>query len=57
MQMKPLGRTGMKVSEFCLGTMTWGQQNTLEEAHQQLDFAIDQGINLIDTAEMYPVPP
>jgi aryl-alcohol dehydrogenase-like predicted oxidoreductase len=54
MQYKPLGN--LQVSEICLGTMTYGQQNTIAEAHQQLDYAIDQGINFIDTAEMYPVP-
>jgi len=49
--------TDMKVSKVCLGTMTWGQQNTEAEAHEQLDYAVAQGINFIDTAEMYPVPP
>lgn len=57
MQYHLLGESDLQVSEICLGTMTFGQQNTLEEAHQQLDYAIDQGINFIDTAEMYPVPP
>lgn len=57
MQYKQLGESNLKVSEICLGTMTYGQQNTIEEAHQQLDYAIAQGINFIDTAEMYPVPP
>ena len=52
-----LGNTDLKVSKLCLGTMTWGEQNTEQEAHEQLDFALDQGINFIDTAEMYPVPP
>ena len=47
----------MNVSRVCLGTMTWGEQNSEAEAHQQLDYAIAQGINFIDTAEMYPVPP
>ena len=47
----------MNVSQVCLGTMTWGQQNSEADAHAQLDYAIDQGINFIDTAEMYPVPP
>ena len=46
----------MVVSEACLGTMTWGVQNTKEEAFQQLDYAIDQGCNFLDTAELYPVP-
>ena len=49
--------TDMKVSKVCLGTMTWGQQNSETEAHEQLDYAVAQGINFIDTAEMYPVPP
>lgn len=57
MKMKALGSTGLQVSELCLGTMTWGQQNTESEAHEQLDYAVSQGINFIDTAEMYPVPP
>lgn len=57
MKMKPLGRSGIEVSELCLGTMTWGTQNTAEEAHDQIDRATDAGINFIDTAEMYPVNP
>jgi len=57
MKYKPLGNTDIEVSELCLGTMTWGEQNTEAEAHEQLDYAIDRGINFIDTAEMYPVPP
>lgn len=52
-----LGRTDVQVSALCLGTMTWGQQNTEDEAHRQLDAALEAGINFIDTAEMYPVPP
>jgi len=44
------------VSEVCLGTMTWGEQNTEEEAHAQLDLAVSRGVNFIDTAELYPVP-
>lgn len=56
MKYKKLGNSELQVSEICLGTMTYGQQNTLEEAHQQLDYAISCGINFIDTAEMYPVP-
>ncbi|MFC0876090.1 NADP(H)-dependent aldo-keto reductase [Saccharicrinis sp. FJH2] len=51
-----LGKTGLKVSKICLGTMTWGEQNTEQEAHEQLDYAIDNDINFIDTAEMYSVP-
>ncbi|MEC9484207.1 MAG: NADP(H)-dependent aldo-keto reductase [Halomonas sp.] len=57
MQKRPLGRTGIDVTRLCLGTMTFGEQNTEAEAHAQLDRAIDFGINFIDTAEMYPVPP
>lgn len=56
MRYKQLGDSNLKVSEICLGTMTYGQQNTTEDAHQQLDYAIAQGVNFIDTAEMYPVP-
>ncbi|HZP88940.1 MAG TPA: aldo/keto reductase [Burkholderiales bacterium] len=52
-----LPSTELKVSQVCLGTMTWGEQNTESQAHEQLDYAIAQGINFIDTAEMYPVPP
>lgn len=57
MKFNELGRTGMKVSNICLGTMTWGQQNTQDDGFQQMDYALDQGINFIDTAELYPVPP
>ena len=57
MKYRTLPGTQLKVSEVCLGTMTWGQQNSETEAHAQLDYAIDQGINFIDTAEMYPIPP
>ena len=57
MRYSQLGETDLKVSKICLGTMTWGEQNTEVEAHQQLDYALDQGVNFIDTAEMYPVPP
>lgn len=52
-----LGHTDITVSKVCLGTMTFGDQNTQDEAHAQLDYALAQGINFIDTAEMYPVPP
>ncbi len=51
-----LPNTNIKVSKLCLGTMTWGNQNTESEAHEQMDYAIDQGINFFDTAELYPVP-
>jgi aryl-alcohol dehydrogenase-like predicted oxidoreductase len=52
-----LGDSALRVSELCLGTMTFGQQNTQDQAHAQLDRAFDFGINFIDAAEMYPVPP
>ena len=54
---RPLGSSDLRVSKICLGTMTWGEQNSEAEAHEQLDYALAQGINFIDTAEMYPVPP
>ncbi|WP_043529165.1 NADP(H)-dependent aldo-keto reductase [Litchfieldella xinjiangensis] len=57
MQIRPLGDTGIEVSRLCLGTMTFGEQNSESEAHEQLDRAVAFGINFIDTAEMYPVPP
>jgi aryl-alcohol dehydrogenase-like predicted oxidoreductase len=57
MKFNPLGRTGMRVSEICLGTMTWGSQNSEAEAFEQMDYAIDLGINFIDTAELYPTTP
>lgn len=57
MDMRPLGRTGLDVSLVCLGTMTWGEQNTEAEGHAQMDFALDRGVNFFDTAEMYAVPP
>ena len=57
MEMRRLGRTDLDVSLICLGTMTWGEQNTEADAHEQLDYALERGINFIDAAEMYPVPP
>ena len=57
MKYRTLPGTELNVSEVCLGTMTWGEQNSETEAHAQLDYAVAQGINFIDTAEMYPVPP
>ncbi|NDC89091.1 MAG: aldo/keto reductase, partial [Bacteroidetes bacterium] len=57
MERRPLGQTGIQVSSLCLGTMTWGEQNTEADAHAQLDYATDHGIQFIDTAELYPVPP
>lgn len=57
MEYRKLGNTDLNVSALCLGTMTWGKQNTQDEAFAQLDYALERGINFIDTAEMYPVPP
>lgn len=57
MEYNKLGWTDIEVSQICLGTMTWGEQNTESEAHEQLDYVVDAGINFIDTAEMYPVAP
>lgn len=56
MKYNNLSTTDLKVSEICLGTMTFGEQNTEKEAHEQLDYAVSQGINFVDTAEMYSVP-
>ena len=55
METRRLGRSDIEVSALCLGTMTWGEQNTREEAFAQMDFALDQGVNFFDTAEMYPI--
>lgn len=57
MQNNTLGRSGLKVSRFCLGSMTWGGPTPLEEAHAQIDRALAHGINFVDTAEIYPVTP
>ena len=57
MKKRKLGKTDLEVSEICLGTMTWGEQNTESEGHAQMDYALDNGINFFDTAEMYAVPP
>ena len=57
MDYRPLGDTGITVSAVCLGTMTWGSQNSEAEGHAQIDLALDRGITFIDTAEMYPVTP
>ncbi|ABV35466.1 aldo/keto reductase [Shewanella sediminis HAW-EB3] len=57
MEYRRIPHSSLDVSELCLGTMTWGEQNTQQEAFSQLDYAIGEGINFIDTAEMYPVPP
>lgn len=56
MKYTTLPNTNIKVSKLCLGSMTWGNQNTEAEGHAQMDYAFDQGINFIDTAELYPVP-
>lgn len=57
MRMLPLGRTDISVSAWCLGTMTYGNQTPQDDAHRQIDMALDAGINFLDTAEMYPVNP
>jgi aryl-alcohol dehydrogenase-like predicted oxidoreductase len=57
MQQIPLGQSGLTVSEFCLGTMTWGNQTPKSDAHRQIDMARDRGITFLDAAEMYPVNP
>lgn len=57
MQYSQLGNSNIKVSKICLGTMTWGEQNSQAEAFQQMDYALDRGVNFWDTAELYSVPP
>lgn len=57
MQFDTLPQLGDSVSKICLGTMTWGQQNSEQDAHEQMDYALAQGVNFWDTAEMYPSPP
>ncbi len=57
MEFRKLGNTDLSVSRICLGTMTWGYQNTQSEAFEQIEYALDQGVNFMDTAEMYAVPP
>src|SRR3569623_2875786 len=57
MEYRHLGRTELKISAVGLGTMTFGEQNSEADAHEQLDYAFEAGINFIDAAEMYPVPP
>ena len=57
MNYKKLGNTDLEVSTICLGTMTWGEQNTESEAFEQMDFALTEGVNFWDTAELYAVPP
>jgi len=57
MKYRKLGRTELDISVIGLGTMTWGFQNTQEQGFEQMDYALEQGINFFDTAEMYAVPP
>lgn len=57
MKYQTIPHTDLKVSKICLGTMTYGEQNIEAEAHQQLNYALEKGVNFIDTAELYPVPP
>ena len=57
MNYNKLGNTDISVSEICLGTMTFGQQNSEHEGHEQLDYALANGVNFIDTAELYSIPP
>jgi len=56
MERRRLGRTDLSVTSLCLGSMTWGEQNTEADAHAQLDRAVERGVNFIDTAEAYPIP-
>ena len=56
MNFKKLGSTDLKVSTICLGTMTWGEQNNQKDAFEQMDYALEQGVNFFDTAEIYPSP-
>ncbi len=57
MDYRELGRTGVNISSLCLGTMTFGQQNSEAEGHAQMDYAFDRGINIFDASEIYPIPP
>ena len=57
MEQRKLGGSGINVSALCLGTMTWGEQNSEAEAHAQMDMALERGINFFDAAELYPIPP
>ena len=57
MQYTNLGSSDLKISRICLGTMTWGRQNTEHEGHQQMDYALENGVNFWDTAELYAIPP
>ena len=56
MRYNKLPHTDIEVSKICLGTMTWGEQNTEAEGHEQMSYALDQGVNFFDTAELYSVP-
>ncbi|MCK4708506.1 MAG: aldo/keto reductase, partial [Gammaproteobacteria bacterium] len=53
---RKLGNTDIDVSVICLGTMTWGQQNTQQQGFEQMDYALEQGVNFFDTAELYSIP-
>ena len=57
MDYRKLGHSDIDVSVICLGTMTWGEQNTPEQAFEQMDYAVSQGVNFFDTAELYAIPP
>ena len=57
MQYKKLGNTDIDISQLCLGSMTWGTQNSVEDACEQIDYSLDKGVNIIDTAELYPATP
>jgi aryl-alcohol dehydrogenase-like predicted oxidoreductase len=57
MKFKNLGNTDLKVSLICLGTMTWGEQNSQKDAFEQMDYSFEKGVNFFDTAELYAVPP
>jgi aryl-alcohol dehydrogenase-like predicted oxidoreductase len=57
MEYREIGATGLSVSAICLGTMTWGEQNTEAQGHEQMDYAVAQGVNFFDTAELYAIPP
>src|ERR1044071_4927177 len=57
MEYRELGRSGVKVSAICLGTMTFGEQNSEADGHAQMDYALECGITMFDAAEIYPVPP
>jgi len=56
MKYTTLPNSDIKVSKICLGTMTWGQQNTEQEGHEQMDYALEKGVNFFDVAELYPIP-